>query len=361
MNLWHSSISTVRFALVLTAPMGLQHALELGVEAEKLGFDAITAGEALFWWESSIEPTWDNLITLSVLGSRTNHIKLMTTVIDPIKRHPVIIAHMVATLDQIFPGRFMLGIGPGSVANVAPLIDLIGGPPYRWLTRTQEFLAVLEGIWLSTQENPFSFKGDFFDVEKAFLSLKPSNPPPVYLAAMGPKMRFLTGRVANGWIPDTYTPEAYAQDWQMVKQGATSVGRDANQIDRGLVICTVVLDDGEQAKEYCRVSGRAQLIQRPELLRALGCAEFAHDNLSMAHKTTPSEGKDLIDKIPKQLGETVSICGTPQEAIAQIERFIAAGVRLFAVWLPYEDRQLCNETLRHYQNTIIPYFARKIH
>ena len=110
----------------------------------------------------------------------------------------VVPACRTTPLDNIWPGRFTLGIGPGEVANYGPLVDVSGPPPHRFYTRTREFIEVLRGVWASTQEEPFSFEGRLFQVEDAHLSLKPVTEPhpPIYLAALGERMKELTGQVA---------------------------------------------------------------------------------------------------------------------------------------------------------------------
>lgn len=254
----------------------------------------------------------------------------------------------------------MLGMGAGEVANFAPLVDLVGSPPYRLLTRTKEFMTVLYGAWASTEEKPFRFKGQYFHVENAYLSLKAITKPhpPVYLAAMGPKMRQLAGKMANGWIPITYTPETYKEDWQEIKAQAISVGRDPSKIDRGLLIYTVVLEDGQAAKEHASHFGRALLSERPNLLRTLGHSELADDLQSVAYMSNLSEGDEVSLQIPRELVERVTICGTPTEVIEQIEEFIQAGVRLFLIWPLYENRKIFEETIKHYQKRILPHFAK---
>lgn len=357
---WSYLIRKIRFALALCEPVGLVDALDAGSKAEEWGFDAVAVCENLFWYDPAFAPVWDNFTVLTTLANRTKNIGLMTAVIDPVKRHPVVVAHMVATLDHIAPERLLLGIGPGEITNFEPIRDLAGTPPYRLLTRTKEFINVLRGTWASTPETPFSFAGDFFHVEQAYLSLKPATKPhpPIYVGAMGPNMRQLTGEMANGWLPVTYTPETFAHDWQMVSTSAKKVGRNPAEIDRGLLIYTTVLDDGEKAKAHGSLYGRDLLVERPDVLRQLGYAELADDRLSLVQKASPAEGRDLAQQIPQRLAEQVIISGTPQQAIQQIEQFIHAGVRLFAIWPPFDDKKMFHETMRHYQNTILPYFRK---
>ena len=354
-------VERVRFGFYLVEPVALQDALELGARAEERGFDLVASCENLFWWNPGQAPVWDCFTVLATLAERTDRLPLMTNVIDPVKRHPAVVAHILATLDNIWPGRFTLGIGPGEVANYGPLVDVSGPPPHRFYTRTREFIEVLRGVWASTQEEPFSFEGRLFQIEDAHLSLKPVTEPhpPIYLAALGERMKRLTGQVADGWTPVIYTPETYAADWAEVASAAEAAGRDPRAIDRALTISTVVLSDEQKARAFGDIVGRVMLTTRPQLLGRLGHSELADERLDVARTASPMDGVQLAQQIPAGLGEQVTICGTPEQAIRRIEEFIAAGVRLFVLWPPYEDAQMLGETIEHYRSTILPYFAAR--
>ena len=355
---------TVRFGFYLVEPVGLPAALRFGVQAEEWGFDLVAICENLFWWNPGQAPVWDNFTVLATLADRTSRIPLMTNVIDPVKRHPAVVAHIVSPLDKLSPGRIILGIGAGERGNFGPRGDLPGPPPHRLFTRTREFTEVLRGVWSSTVEAPFSFEGTYFQLENAHLSLKPATKPhpPINLAAIGPKTRQVTAQVANGWTPVDYTPETYASDWEQVAAAAKSAGREPDTIDRALTISTVVLSDGKKAREIGGgLIGRIMLANRPRLLRQLGHPELADDRLDVSQTTNPMEGAKIAERIPLELGERVTICGTPEEATRRIEEFIDAGVRLFVLWPPYEDEALLTETLDHYRRSILPHFAAGTH
>ena len=368
------SISKVKFGFYLVEPVGLEDALKYGVEAEKWGFDVVAACENLFWWTPGQSSVWDNFTVLNAVMNRTRKIKIMTDVIDPVKRHPAVVAHMLATMDNIGKGRIQgVGIGAGEIANFGPLLDL-NGPrkPAEMIIRLREFVTVMRGVWNSTQMNPFSFDGNYFKVKDAFLSLKPFTKPhpPIYLAALGPKMRKLAGEIANGWIPLTHAAEVYKKDVEEIANSAKSAGRDPNAIDTGLTIYTSVLKDSDRAKKMGVVRGRLDLAARPALLKDLGYESLAEELkiLNWATRDGPvtenvSRAKDshdrAINEIPEEATRKVNICGNPDEAIEKIEGFMEAGARLFILWPPYEEKDALQETIRNYRNKILPYFGKK--
>jgi alkanesulfonate monooxygenase SsuD/methylene tetrahydromethanopterin reductase-like flavin-dependent oxidoreductase (luciferase family) len=142
-----------------------------------------------------------------------------------------------------------------------------------------------------------------------------------------------------------------------VAAAAEAAGRDSRAIDRALTVSTVVLSDENKARAFGDLVGRVMLTTRPQLLRQLGHAELVDERLDVARTASPMAGVQLAQQIPAGLGEQVTICGTAERAIRRIEDFIAAGVRLFVLWPPYEDAEMLEETIEHYSSTILPYFA----
>jgi phthiodiolone/phenolphthiodiolone dimycocerosates ketoreductase len=356
----------VKFGLV--AGGYLNEALEYGVNAEKWGFDLVTAYDDLFFWTPEVAyNSWEPFTLLTLIMSRTKRVKLMTCVIDSVRRHPSAVAQIVSTVDNVSRGRLSIGIGAGEIANFGPLLDLVD-KPLRLCSRLREFLTVLYGLWDSTIENPFNFNGEYFRVRNAFYDLKPLTKPhpPVYVAALGPNMRKLVGEMADGWLPLTYTPETYADHWKEIQRAAKSAGR-SDQVLPALKQHTVVLKDGDKAREEASIRGKVNLSVRPDLLHALGLHDLAEKVEAFSIDRIPtsplvqSVKTKLLQTIPDDLATKASICGTPDDAIEQIEAFIKAGVRLLVVHPNYEisaGRKTVNETIENYRRTILPYFAK---
>jgi alkanesulfonate monooxygenase SsuD/methylene tetrahydromethanopterin reductase-like flavin-dependent oxidoreductase (luciferase family) len=351
-----------RFAFYLVEPVGLEDALEFGSKAEQNGYDVVAACENLFWWTPGQSPVWDNFVVLNSILQRTKKIKVMTDVVDPIKRHPAIIAHTVATIDNISKGRIALGIGAGEVANFGPILDLAKPPS---LSMIKEFIQVILGLWNSTVEKPLNFDGKFYRMKDAYLSMKPSTKPnpPIYIGAMGPKMRKLVGEVGDGWVPITYTPESYKKDLAGIQEAARLAGRNPSAIDSALTIYTITLKDRKRAEKIAAERGRLELVARPELLPDLGHADLADYNLTWAKRSGPlvqsEREKELMKAIPENEATRVTISGTPDDAIERIEEFVDAGVQLFVLWQPYENRKDLIETVKTYKTKILPYFVKK--
>ena len=138
--------------------------------------------------------------------------------INPITRHPAISASGVATLEEIAPGRALLGIGTGdsSVHNA-------GVKPAN-MAQTKAYTAAIRDL-LTTGET-------VFEGETARLTWGHADIP-LYVAASGPKTLELAGEVADGVIIQTgLLPEVIEDALNCIRRGAERAGRDFNKIDK---------------------------------------------------------------------------------------------------------------------------------
>ena len=76
----------------------------------------------------------------------------------------------------------------------------------------EEAIKVMRLLWSTTK--PVDFHGKHFNLENAVLGLEPYEgvPPQVWVAAHGPRMLRITGRLADGWLPTNIKPDAYADE-----------------------------------------------------------------------------------------------------------------------------------------------------
>ena len=83
--------------------------LQLAERAEAMGYDSVWVGDSLL-----ARPRHEPLTLLAGVAGRTRRVKLGTAVLLPILRNPVLLAHQIATVDQVSSGRLILGVGIAS-------------------------------------------------------------------------------------------------------------------------------------------------------------------------------------------------------------------------------------------------------
>jgi alkanesulfonate monooxygenase SsuD/methylene tetrahydromethanopterin reductase-like flavin-dependent oxidoreductase (luciferase family) len=121
--------------------------LSLAERAEKLGYDSIWVGDSLL-----ARPRHEPLTLLAGVAGRTHRVQLGTAVLLPALRNPVILAHVVATLDQVSAGRLILGVGIGlNVPSVHAEFQAAGVPFERRVGRMLEGLRLCRALWTERQ------------------------------------------------------------------------------------------------------------------------------------------------------------------------------------------------------------------
>src|SRR3954447_9493201 len=120
--------------------------------------------------------------TLGAISQRTERIELMTGVSCPTTRvHPAIVAQAAATMAQLLPGRFSLGVGTGENLNEHIVGERWPGVVERQ-DRLEEAIEVIRKLW---EGKLISHRGEHFMVENARVYSLPEEPPPLLVAVAG--------------------------------------------------------------------------------------------------------------------------------------------------------------------------------
>jgi G6PDH family F420-dependent oxidoreductase len=165
--------------------------------AEQAGFSFALISDHFHPWISKQGQSPFVWSVIGAIAATTNRLRLGTGVTCPtIRIHPAILAQAAATAAAMMPGRFFLGVGTGENLN-----EHVIGRKWPAAAVRQEMLAesldVMRLLWKGGNR---SHRGRYFRVENACLYTLPKEPPPIYVAAGGPKMSQLAARVGDGLI-----------------------------------------------------------------------------------------------------------------------------------------------------------------
>ena len=223
--------------------------------AERAGFRYLWTSDHLQPWQDNEGHSMFPWITLALVGQRTNHIPFGTAVTCPIYRyHPTTVAQAFASLAVLYPGRVFLGVGTGERLNEQAATTQFG--PYRERhDRLIEAIQLTQRLWSGQR---ISFQGRYFQTNQLKLYDLPPSPPPIFVAASGPKSAHLAGQYGDGWI-------GQASDIKNQKlvaafnQGAHDSGRDAATLGKRAEMFAVVGDQDEitRAAELWRFTAGA--------------------------------------------------------------------------------------------------------
>ena len=180
--------------------------------AEAQGFSHV-------WVEDSPMMAGDVYLCLGLMAQHTSRVTLGTGVAVVGTRSAPVTAHAIATVNQLAPGRVILGY-------IAAL---------RGLLSNQEVLY---------QEGVEARRIKFFHQDYAFINTR--EPIPVYVAANAPRAMKLAGELGDGWLTSrTNTVEGFAAAWCQVKTGIENAGKNADRVDRVLFTTACLLGPNE--------------------------------------------------------------------------------------------------------------------
>jgi alkanesulfonate monooxygenase SsuD/methylene tetrahydromethanopterin reductase-like flavin-dependent oxidoreductase (luciferase family) len=192
--------------------------LDAIVAAEQAGFDAV--------WASEDPDSWDAIAILSAAAVQTERISLCTGVVNPIYRHPALMAASISTLDRLSGGRAMLGLGRGQTEWYEHSLGIPANNP---VGRLEEAIELLRQWWspphTASSDGPIGVS----DWERQFGPLQPHLP--ILLAAAGPKAIQVAARLADGVIFNELTSiQVMTRIIADVRAAAVAAGRDPDSL-----------------------------------------------------------------------------------------------------------------------------------
>ena len=177
--------------------------VEHAVLAEKSGFDMVVVSEHFHPWVDDASASGFAFSTIGAMAAATENIEFATGVTTPLFRyHPAVVAQAAATLDRLSGGRFTLGVGTGENINEGPL----GYEFPKYAERNARMSESLEIMRRLLDGEKLTYKGEYYETDRAKLYSPPLGPVPVLLAAGGPKSATLAGQRAQGVVTSVKDP-----------------------------------------------------------------------------------------------------------------------------------------------------------
>ncbi len=268
------------------------------------------------WFSDSGAP--DTLTQIAAVGHQTNDIRIGVAVTPVYTRSPSVIAASANVIEQVIPGRFVIGLGSSSQTIMG---QWNGIPLDKPLTRVKE-TAQLVRIMLTGEKT--DFEGETL-YSRGYRQAPLENPPPIYLAALRPKMIEMAAEVGDGVIFNLWPKGALPKMMEHIRIGAEKAGKNAADVEivnRAMVLCT---DD----KEYGRNLFRAAFgpyYATPVYNRFLAWAgyEDAANTITegWAEKDRAKTGGALTDEMIDEIG----IIGNEEEIQERIQADADGGV-----------------------------------
>jgi len=220
-----------------TAPL-----LTMAERAEAAGFDSVWIGDSLV-----ARPRHEPLTLMAAIAARTRRVRIGTGVLLPALRNPVVLAHVVGTLDRVAEGRIILGVGiAGDMPAIRKEFAAAGVPWDRRVGRFLEILAICQALWT---RDGVSFSGKHFTLDNVTMEPKPHRPggPPIWIGGSGPTALREAAHF-DAWFPTGPSVEFFAEHFPKIQAAARAAGRKPDAVT-GAAYVTLAFDANPAAAE----------------------------------------------------------------------------------------------------------------
>jgi coenzyme F420-dependent glucose-6-phosphate dehydrogenase len=274
-----------------------EYSLKYLVRMEKTGFDALWLGDHFYPWHHSFRHNFYVWSLLPTVLSRTKTIKGGVAVTVPIggRYHPAIIAQASATIDVMFPGRFLLGVGSGEALNEVPFL----GYWPRWEERMERLLEGLELIKkLWHEPDFFNFQGKYYKMPMAYLYLKPKTEIPIYFSAMGEKSAYIAGKFADRLMTVASVERYKTVILPNFEKGSKEAGKDPASTEKIVSIGGGIGDPKEvikKIKSYLAGALIKEMFNEPDPRKILEAGSKVEDEVVMKNYCISETGVDIIE------------------------------------------------------------------
>ena len=235
--------------------------MELIEWLHELGYDEAWIGEHhSAGWEIISSPE----LFIAAAAERTKHIKLGTGVVSLPYHHPFMVANRMVQLDHMTRGRIMFGVGPGALPTDA---YMMGIDPTTQRRKMEESLAII--LRLFTEDEPITYKGEWFELNEALLQIKPYQRPymPIAVASIqSPSGVVLAGKYGASVLTITVPrdPSAgradYSKLWDIAEETAKENSKVVRREEWRLTVPVHVAETTQQARDDVRV-GACQFLR----------------------------------------------------------------------------------------------------
>ena len=209
---------------------GVAGLVDTAQQAEAAGLDGV-------WYAQLFME--DALTAIALAGARTSRIELGTAVVPTFTRHPWVMAQQALTTQVATAGRLALGVG------LSHRVTIEGNFGLRFdglAKHAEEYLTVVREL---THSGSVNFDGEQYQV-KGTMEVAGATPPSLLIAALGPRMLEVAGRLADGtitWMVGPRTLESHITP--RIMDSAHRAGRPSPRICVGIPVA--VADDREAA------------------------------------------------------------------------------------------------------------------
>ena len=325
-----------RVALYLQDKHPIRDGIRYCQDAEARGFEAV--------WQAESRLVREATVPMAAFASHTQRLRIGSGVVNTWTRNVGLLAATFVTLDDLAPGRILLGLG----AWWDPLARKVG------ISRTSPLQCMRETIEacraLFTLDE-VSYDGEFVHLDGVRIDVVHGDAAPrhipIYVGATGPKMLELAGEIADGVLLNYMVSPKYNDEaMERITAGAARSGRRVEEIDRPqLVVCSVDRDR-TKALDASRLLLTQYLGQQPHIMKASGVAQSLIDEINKI-VDWPATHEEILRAsrlVPDDVVQLVSASGTPEECRDKVAEYVRHGATCPVLYPLGDDVELMLDT-----------------
>lgn len=302
--------------------------MEYARYAEQRGFGAV--------WQAESRLVRDAIVPMAAFAAVTDHIKIGSGVVNIWARNPAVLAATFSTMDDLAPGRILLGVG----AWWDPLASKVGVQRRRPLKAMRE---IVESVRRLLAIESVTYHGEFVDLSDVEIDIvhgsREPKDVPIYIGATGDQMLQLGGEIADGVLLNyLVSPEYNRHAVECIQRGATKAGKRLDDIDRPQLVVVSMDEDRDQALDAARELVTQYLGQQPHIMKASGVSEEVLNEIAevLTWPATEEQIRAAMKRVPDEVVQMITASGTPSEVRAKVQEYLDAGATS-AVLYPLSD------------------------
>ncbi|WP_329005300.1 LLM class F420-dependent oxidoreductase [Kribbella sp. NBC_00709] len=232
---------------------------------EQAGYNHVLAYDHVLGADPANRPGWTGytdkslfhevFVLFGYMAAITTNLELVTGVLVLPQRQTALVAKQAAEVDVLCGGRLRLGVGIGW--NQVEYQAL--GVPFRQRgALLEEQVDVLRKLWA---EPVISYDGKYHEIVEAGLNPLPGRQIPIWFGGGADAVLRRTGRIGDGWMPQSAPDEAARQQIATIREAAEAAGRDPHSIgiEARLTLAAVPEEDRRAFVEGWRNLGATHL------------------------------------------------------------------------------------------------------
>ena len=322
--------------------LALHRNLQLVEHLDRLGYHEAWIGEH---HSAGSELIASPEVFIAAAAERTKHIKLGTGVSSLPYHHPFMLADRIVMLDHLTRGRMMFGAGPGQLTSDA---YMLGIDPMTQRPRMEQSLDVIMRLF---RGETVTESTDWYTCNEAVLQMKPYSDFDIVVASsMSPSGSKLAGKYGVGLLSIAATEPAAFQvldyNLKVWEDEAALHGHTVDRSKARLMGPMHIAETEKQARENCRYGLR-------------WVWNYLSHIIPVGDPSAPPPPEDFDEWVDEANESGRMVIGTPEMAIAQIERLLDKTGGFGCYMFLGADLADWHQTLRSYElvaERVMPYF-----